>query len=268
MEYHSLSASPNSAMRKCLFCQRSADSLEHAWPRWMTDKFRSQTPSEFHSERHGTQKSWRVLQPALTVRCVCRECNNGWMSQLESQAQPFLEPMLRGERCVLDLVGQATLAIWSVKTAMVLEALDEPDERAYTVLERQRLRTVSAVPWRSSVWLATSIDPSYFMSTKNRHVNPEDARDITGVSITMAFAHVVLQVFTIRVPETVGPSTEVTAKVRSGRWSEATVQVWPSHAPAAWPPAAGLNGEIGLNLMADRFSTADMGAGAITSLAV
>ncbi len=190
-----------SAMRRYLFCSSDANSLEDAWPRWITNQFKASQSAEVQAERRGVQlKPWRAHQPELPIRCVCRPCNNGWMSQLEVQAQRFLQPMLIGDRCGLDMAGQTTVAVWSLKTAMVLEALDQPHQRAYSQLEREQLRTLSAIPWRTSVWLATSVDPSYFVSTKNRHLDAENAKNISGVSITMAFAHVVLQVFTIRVP--------------------------------------------------------------------
>ena len=202
-------------------------------------------------------KSWRVYQPTLAVRCVCRECNNGWMSQLEVQAQRFLQPMLLGVHCGLDVAGQSTIALWSVKTAMVLDALDQPDQRAYAQLERKKLRMLSAIPWRTTVWLATSVDLSYFMSLKNRHLDAESSSKIAGVSITMALAHVVFQVLTIRVPTDVGPATQVTANVRRGPWDLATVQIWPTlSAKAIWPPPMGFFGETGLDSLAARFSTA------------
>lgn len=257
-------------MRRCLFCSSGANSLEDAWPRWITNQFKVPQAVEFQAERRGVQlKPWRVHQPELAVRCVCRPCNNGWMSQLEVQAQRFLQPMLIGDRCGLDIVGQTTIALWSVKTAMVLEALDHPRQRAYTQLEREQLRTLSAIPWRTSVWLAASVDPSYFMSTKNRHLDAENANEISGVSITMAFAHIVLQVFTIRVPPNVGPTTRITTNVRRGPWDQVTVQVWPTRRrQASWPPAMGLNGESGLNSLAERFSTATLDENAIDSMAV
>src|SRR5687767_14534922 len=121
------------------------------------------------------------------------------MRQLEVQAQRFLQALLIGARCNLDTAGRTTIALWSLKTAMVLEAMDQAHKRLYTQRERERLRSLAAIPWRTSAWLAASVDPSLFMSSKNRHVGGESAQDIVGVSTTMAFAHPVLQVLTIRV---------------------------------------------------------------------
>lgn len=259
-------------MRRCFFCSGGADSVEDAWPHWLTDQFHSTHPLPHQAERHGVQLTpWRVHQPKLTVRCVCRQCNNGWMSRLEVQTRHILQPMVAGTHCVLDMAGQATIALWGLKTAMVLEGIDPPEKRGYTQDERQRLHTLSAIPIRTSVWLAAAVDPTttHFMSTKARHVSPEDARSITGFSITMAFASVVLQVLTIRVPDDVGPATRVTTNVRPGPWHEATVRIWPTQSPTVvWPPPMGLNGESGLDSIAERFNTSMLDENDLQELAV
>ncbi len=257
-------------MRRCLFCSTNANSLEDAWPRWITDQFKASKPSKAQLERLGTKVNvWHVHQPKLTVRCACQSCNNGWMSTLESQTKNYFQPLLMGESLRLDTSGQTTIALWSLKTAMVLEALDQPQQRVYTQREREQLRRLSAIPWRTSIWLATSVDRSLFLSSKNRHMRAEDANDISGVSITMAFAHVVVQVLTIRVPPEVGPTMRVTTDVRCGPWDQATIQIWPLQSEqASWPPPLGLNSEAGLNALAERFSTAILDENEIDSLIV
>jgi hypothetical protein len=141
------------------------------------------------------------------------------MSQLETESQRFLQPLLIGERIGLDTTGQATLARWGLKTAMVLEALDRSQEPAYTSAEREQLRIGGAIPSRTSVWLAASADPSWFMSTSNRHLGADKEQDIGGVSVTMGFAHVVLQVLTIKVPLDVGPTTRRQEPVGRRFWA-------------------------------------------------
>jgi hypothetical protein len=62
------------------------------------------------------------------------------MSQLETESQRFLQPLLTGARFELDTAAQGILARWGLKTAMVLEALDRSQELSYTSAERGRLR--------------------------------------------------------------------------------------------------------------------------------
>jgi hypothetical protein len=257
-------------MRKCIFCLAKANSLEDALPHWITDQFKASEPCKAQLERHGAKVNiWHVYQPELSIRCVCQSCNNGWMSDLESQTKIYLQPLLMGEKCVLDISGQTTIALWSLKTAMVIEALDPPQQRMYTQQEHEQLQKLSVIPWRTSVWLAASVDQSLFLSTKNRHMGKGDTNDISGVSITMAFSHVVIQVFTIRVPPEVGPSTCVKTNVRRGPWEQATIQIWPAKpAPVMWPPPLALNSEVGLDALAERFSTTILDENDVESLIV
>jgi hypothetical protein len=152
--------------------------------------------------------------------------------------------------------AQTTLSTWAVKTAILLEGMDPEAKRGYSQLQRERLRLRSAIPWRTSIWLAAAADADLFMSTKSCYMGAS-AEAISGFTVTMAFGALVLQVLTMRVPQDVGPNTLVTADVRRGSWGEATIQIWPPREVASWPPKLGLNGELGVNLFAERFSTTD-----------
>ena len=183
------------------------------------------------------------------------------MSRLETQAQPLIQPLLSGDRTVIDSASQALIAMWAVKTSMVLEAIDPPEQRVYPRTECERLRTLSAVPWRTSVWICKSIDPSVFMSTKTRHVPAVTTPTVLGASVTIALSHLVLQVFTIRVHDDVGPATRVTVDARRGPWQQLTLQIWPSQKTSVlFPAAMGLDGVEGIDLLAERFNTADSNA--------
>ena len=219
------------------------------------------------AERNGVSlPSWSKYQPELTIRCVCEQCNNGWMNRLETRVRPHLQPLLTGPSA-LDVDAQTTISAWAVKTAMVLEGRDADMKKGYSQFQRERFRLRTEIPWRTSVWLAASATADAFMSTKNRHMGATP-NDIVGVSVTMAFGAVVLQVLTMRVPPDIGPNTRVTTDVRRGPWAEATFQIWPPREATTWPPRVGLNGEIGLNLFADRFSTTESGRDEIEVMTV
>lgn len=243
-------------MRRCLFCLSKANSLEDVWPRWITEQFTSEIPASMQAERNGLAlRPWKKQTPELTVKWVCRSCNNGWMSALEQQVKPHLQPLLSGANSPLDVKAQLIISTWAVKTAMALEGIDPPGNRVYSQTQREQLRTLNTIPEHTYVWLAVSADPNYLMSTKTRHIKKEDSSEVNGISTTMAFGHIALQVFTIRVPPNVTASTKVTTDVRRAPWEDVTVRVWPHRPPPLdWPPRKGLNGEKGLNLFAERFS--------------
>ncbi|MGE0448366.1 MAG: hypothetical protein AB7Q29_02165 [Vicinamibacterales bacterium] len=178
------------------------------------------------------------------------------MSQLEQAVRPFLQPLLAGQAHVIPPNVQAIIARWAVKTAMVLEAQDPIEKRAYSPAHCALLRERAAMPWRTSVWLAAAVDPAWVMSTKNRHLGPE-MHEVRGISTTMAFGHLAVQVLTMNVPASVGPDTEVTTDVRRGPWDQLSVQIWSPQDALSWPPSMGLQGEEGLNAFADRFMAND-----------
>ena len=79
---------------RCIFC---GVTQEHMWANWL----RSYIPREL--TRHAT--SVEKVHPRNTeqniqtrtgdphsrrIKCVCRACNNGWMSRLQENAKPFL----------------------------------------------------------------------------------------------------------------------------------------------------------------------------------
>jgi hypothetical protein len=65
----------------------------------------------------------RILKNAhMTVRTVCRVCNNGWMSGLESKIIPILTQILDDQRVSLDEVQQKDLALWVTKMAFLLDS--------------------------------------------------------------------------------------------------------------------------------------------------
>lgn len=63
----------------------------------------------------------RVPLGNLTKKGVCRNCNNGWMSESETAVQPILQRVLSGvDVDQLDDSDLKTLAAWTAKTAVAL----------------------------------------------------------------------------------------------------------------------------------------------------
>jgi hypothetical protein len=60
-------------------------------------------------------------QFGLKAKCVCRKCNQEWMSQLESSAQHVIGPLIQDFSIPLSSDLQITAALWCLKMAMVTE---------------------------------------------------------------------------------------------------------------------------------------------------
>ena len=239
-------------MRQCIFCGQRANSTEDVWPRWLTKQFKGENPSEVQAERKGIKlPSWKLYQPELLLHRVCQSCNNEWMSDLEVKAKKEIQPTLTGAACNISYQDQSIVALWSMKTAMLLDALDNVEDQMYTQTEREQLRSLSNIPYRTSIWLAGYSGSPLFMSSKTIHHG-----SITGVTFTMVFASLVVQVFTIKLPEYV--NNDITVDVRRGPWNRATFKIWPPQTVAIqWPAEIIFNSEIELNSFAQRFLSAN-----------
>ncbi len=59
------------------------------------------------------------------LKYVCRKCNNGWMSIMESVAKPILEPMVLGNSITLDENAQVIIAEWLTLKMILYEHTDQ-----------------------------------------------------------------------------------------------------------------------------------------------
>jgi len=157
----------------------------------------------------------------------------------------------------IDASAQSTLARWAVKTAMVLEAIDSNRPWFYSEAERQLMRAAISLPQRTSVWVAKCVNqPNIYCAAIDHRTAPGDDRVYAFVT-TMAFGSLALQVVSIKTPAAIPENVAVTYDVSEGPWEHTLVQVWPtSQNSRAWPPFNGLAGELGLDVLTERLSSA------------
>lgn len=77
----------------CIFCGRMANSKEDLWPRWLIKSVLLDRPSKIEME-FAIRPSKSFTKKYVTSRCVCKTCNEGWMSNLETDTKPILEPLI------------------------------------------------------------------------------------------------------------------------------------------------------------------------------
>lgn len=142
--------------RRCIFCGNAPVTLEHVWPQWLLRRYR--VTGLVRTGPRPVAFSKRSME--IAARCVCKPCNNGWMSELENRARPWLEPMVDGAPTVLDSAAQFAVAAWATKTAMVFEhTLSLPATDIY---------------WRQEERVAFQQPP---------HIPPGDPGDATNIRI-------------------------------------------------------------------------------------
>lgn len=117
--------------RTCVFCHapitKATASREDTVPKWLQSYLGIATSSvePTLTTPSGEQLAQRVhpVDQLLTGR-VCKECNNGWMSDLENAAKPVIADLISGEGRLQALVraDRQVLSRWAVKTAFMLDA--------------------------------------------------------------------------------------------------------------------------------------------------
>jgi hypothetical protein len=244
-------------MRFCIFCAAPASSKEDAWPLWLLRQIGTGMPARIDAER-GTQplRSWRVVGTGLTVRFVCAPCNNGWMSELENRVKPIVLRLLDNAGTNLTVEEQTTLASWSVKNAMVFEALRIEQPWFFSAGERNAFRESLSPPARTNVWIAKCVEQAgvYSCATNLSGTVEGSSTRMEAYVTTMGFGALGIQVVGGKLPAEVPLATTVTVDQTPGPWDDATVRIWPGPRQVVnWPPPIGLHGELGLEAFGDRW---------------
>ena len=247
--------------RLCIFCGRTADSKEHLWPAWIHRrvKNRESVRKQIGKEPH----AW-TTNPEIKIKSVCTDCNNGWMSNLESRSIPTLGSLVQDLTVPLDVSQQELISVWAVKTIMVLESADASRTLFYTQTERDNMRinekalgpALTSVPGLTSIWIGRyfgnslhaggtdfKIDPS--------HVIPEGGNGSVG---TIIVGHLCIQVLTLRLLPKNSDGT-VTVNPKKGRWDELLLSIWPTTKSVTWPPVLNFTntGHFSIATLMDRW---------------
>jgi hypothetical protein len=148
-------------------------SHEHAWPQWM----RKHTGHLQPTRSSRTLGFGRVAEDALAehetvittkpgsvlnnrTREVCETCNNGWMSAMETRAEPLVmrlwAPMPTFGRTAIGLDDVAFLATWATKTAWMHERVGG-SKRTATADMRAYLMDKQLPPELTSVWIGQHV---------------------------------------------------------------------------------------------------------------
>jgi hypothetical protein len=223
--------------RVCVFCGARANSREHVWPRWLSRLLAKYNPDgQFTIENtlRPDRRPFAAPQMDLKVACVCASCNNGWMADLEGDAQQALSPMIEGWPTTLSGHQQEVAAAWAMKTTLVCARVgglpvptffEEADYRAFYASVRPLDGT--------RVWIGRYVGES--AATIGGTYLGGKAIGTEGCSMTLTLGRLALQVLTLRGGDTAFGGRE---------WLRAALPLWPVFdAALSWPPPRGLTDE-------------------------
>jgi hypothetical protein len=103
----------------CIFCtKRTERSREDIISGWLVREVGGTSPfylesGSFSDGKWSPMSSDKTGAPRLILNSICGNCNNRWMSRLETAAKPILLPMIRGSEVVLSIPQQRVLAAWA-----------------------------------------------------------------------------------------------------------------------------------------------------------
>jgi hypothetical protein len=243
-------------LRTCMFCGNRVSTVEDAWPLWLMTRFPESGKARTYREIGvRTLGDWSTPKPRLRVKRLCKDCNSGWMSRLESTAKPLFGSILDQQLVAIDPSAQLILARWATKTAMVLETIDSNRSWFYDEIERLLMCETQTIPQRTSVWIAKCVDhPNIYSAAKDLWASPNNT-GVHAFATTMGFGSLALQVVSIKVPANIPANKAITYDVSDGPWDQTLVQVLPaSQNPLSWPPKFGLKDELGLEALTERLN--------------
>ncbi len=121
------------AVANCIFCDHRlapaaqnklhSRTAEHIFANWFRRLSGHRVMNMYVSDLDGAaaQLNRRAPLNNLATKGVCRKCNNGWMSTLETSVEPILKRVFAGvDVDELDDGDLKTLAVWTAKTAVTL----------------------------------------------------------------------------------------------------------------------------------------------------
>src|ERR1039457_1035084 len=102
----------------------------------------------------GDTRRWKARAYDRQARIVCKACNGGWMSDLETAVSSLLDPVALDGR-PLNPREQALLAIWVMKTALTMDAAQSPDDRVIPCEVARHFGRDRHLPDGAQVWMAS-----------------------------------------------------------------------------------------------------------------
>jgi len=225
----------------CIFCGGRVNSEEHVRPQWLLTLMKKWLPSKsmkMHSARlnkSGTVEKWVVNNPEIVTKCVCRDCNSGWMSELEVIARPVILPLIEGTAKRITLSQQIKIIAWITKCAMIFDEMSGAHFFEHQECVQFRKDLITPVD-HTEVWLGyysgQHLGGYTHHGTGSNNAPPTPNKSYVQ---TMAFGRMVLQLIAIKplIPVDV---PVLRLKVRNGKWDHVTLRLATYQIPIRWPP--------------------------------
>lgn len=202
-------------MPSCIFCKEDLSkvgrSKEHILPVWLQTAWGLADviylPTHFNEQGKVITSRKHNLAKLLAGR-VCKACNGGWMSRLETQCKPLILDLAQVRRRILDISDEEALLLarWTVKTCFSLHTSSNYRMIVHTdhfqMLDTEDYRLPDNVfvvghtykPGSDFTWCQTTSWPIYLRDTEPTSLNSKKIKN-HGYKIALKLGGLFLMVF-------------------------------------------------------------------------
>lgn len=108
--------------RTCIFCGSSKElTREHVFPDWLSSMFDKKIQGTNVVRGDNLDRTWQSSLFQDKIKAICKTCNNGWMSNIESDVKGVLTKLaFTYDAHNLTFEDQRKLALWVQKTTLVI----------------------------------------------------------------------------------------------------------------------------------------------------
>jgi hypothetical protein len=217
----------------CQFCgAKSGLTREHVLAQWVRPLLTGPR-APYVAETDGrVTRVWEAPIASLTVRRVCRRCNNGWMHELEVAAKPIVTELLESRVRTLTVPDQTILGAWGAKTAMSYDLTQPrptvPFENRSWLRERRELPPATVMLVARYGGTRFPLLAAHGTKTFNVESGAQTVREWRGYLISISVGPLVLQLF--------GHAIANAIDLRPRGWKADFARVmWPDPEPLTWP---------------------------------
>ena len=206
------------------------------------------------NERMEVTQTWSSTQLDWKAKVVCEPCNNGWMSNIESQhALPAMTDLIAGKLDIPIAQSRAdSIALFAFKTAVIVEHLKRNQPaRFFPRSVRHRFRETLEIPHNVRMWFAGFLPPGKGRCITLYYTVP------TAHGIELYVCNYVVGRLVFQVVAEKGPSSLTLVPIRE--LDQFAVPLWPSIPPNfIWPPLVLLKTVEEFRAFAERWSRLDI----------
>jgi Zn ribbon nucleic-acid-binding protein len=240
---------PVPTRNQCAFCPERANlTCEHLWSKWAEKHLIAGSYLHVHrEEENDVIKMWQKKKLDHKARVVCGECNNSWMSELESAIQSVTKDMMfNGVQTTLSARDLATIAAFGFMKAVVADHMHSKRPPILTFSERRLFARTLQIPGGVQMWLSSTVFLRGLFKSQYVEIEPPDGRTFYLQAFTYGLGHFVIQVVICRWKKKVLRRHAHPPFLRQAvGWIPMSIPFWPHDGtPVRWPPATHLSDQI------------------------